>query len=498
MRIGVASIMQETNSFAARSCGLKDFTVTTGDACRDRVGGTNSEMAGAIAAIEAVGATAVPLLHAWALPSGPVEDEAFSWLQSLLQNELGSARTLDGLVLSLHGAMATSVRFDADAELIETARLVVGEETPIGVSLDLHANVTDRMVRAADVMTGYHTDPHVDMRYTGERLVGHVLSVLDGVVQPVLTIEKRPMIVPAESMNTTTGPLAAIRRKADALSNDTVVDISLFPVQPWLDVPELGFGVLVTTNNDPRNANRIATALANEVWEIRREFTVPRLLEPPDAVAAARASSTRPFVIAESADAPSAGAAGDSPVMVAILADEANLTSVVPVVDPTSVERSFAAGVGASVTLDVGAGIDTRWHHPVRFEGVVAKVGEGRYRLAGASFTGMEVTMGRFAVIESSRLTLLLSERPAWTSDPATFRFAGIDPFDVDLLVVRSCSDFLPNYPGSPKDAVTLDVPGPATPRLERLEFERADRPLWPLDPFDDSGISVGRALHGR
>ncbi len=486
MRIGVASIMQETNSFAARSCGLENFTVTIGDASRDRVRGTNSEMAGAIAAIEAVGATAVPLLHAWALPSGPVEDEAFSSLQSLLQEGLGSAGALDGLILSLHGAMATTARFDADAELIESARLVVGEKTPIGVSLDLHANVTDRMVRATDVMTSYHTDPHVDMQDTGERVAGQLLDVLDGVLQPALALEKRPMIVPAESMNTSTGPLAAIRRKADVLSDDSVVDVSLFPVQPWLDVPELGFGVLVTTNNDPVVANDIAIAFANEVWEIRHEFTVPRLLEPPDAVAAARESSTRPFVIAESADAPSAGAAGDSPVMVAILAEEALLASLVPVVDPTSVKRSFAAGVGASVTLDVGAGIDTRWHHPVRIDGVVAQLGEGHYRLVGASFTGMEVNMGRFAVIESGLLTLLLSERPAWTSDPATFRFAGIEPFDVDLLVVRSCSDFLPNYPGSQKDAVTLDVPGPATPRLERLEFEHADRPLWPLDPFDD------------
>ncbi|MCH7583627.1 MAG: M81 family metallopeptidase [Acidobacteria bacterium] len=206
MRIGVASIMQETNSFAARSCGLENFTVTIGDASRDRVRGTNSEMAGAIAATEAVGATAVPLLHAWALPSGPVEDEAFSSLQSLLQEGLGSAGALDGLILSLHGAMATTARFDADAELIESARLAVGEETPIGVSLDLHANVTDHMVRAADVITGYHTDPHVDMRCAGERVAGQLLGVLGGVLQPVLALEKRPMIVPAESMSTSTGP----------------------------------------------------------------------------------------------------------------------------------------------------------------------------------------------------------------------------------------------------------------------------------------------------
>lgn len=133
------------------------------------------------------------------------------------------------------------------------------------------------------------------------------------------------------------------------------MDVSLFPVQPWLDVPELGFGVLVTTNNDPLVANDIAIAFANEVWEIRHEFTVPRLLEPPEAVAAARESSTRPFVIAECADVPSAGAAGDSPVMVAILAEEALLASLVPVVDPTSVKRPFAATVSSDQSAVSGA-----------------------------------------------------------------------------------------------------------------------------------------------
>ena len=94
--------------------------------------------------------------------------------------------------------------------------------------------------------------------------------------------------------------------------------------------------------------------------------------------------------------------------------------------------------------------------------------------------------MVRFAAVRAGPLTLLLAERQAWTSDPATFRFAGIEPLDVDVLVVRSCSDFLANYPESAKDAVTLDVPGPASPRLDHLEFEHADRPLWPLDRFDD------------
>ena len=89
--------------------------------------------------------------------------------------------------------------------------------------------------------------------------------------------------------------------------------------------------------------------------------------------------------------------------------------------------------------------------------------------------------MGRFAVLASGGLRLLVSERPAWSADPATFLHAGLDPADADVVVVRSCSDYRPNYPTSDQ-AITLDVPGPATPNLASLEFHRAPRPLWPLD----------------
>ncbi len=484
MRIGVASLMQETNTFSLRACGWDDFAVFVGDDVRARVEGTNSELAGAIATIEAAGATAVPLVHAWAFPSGRVDDAAYERLVALL-SERTEAAGLDALVLALHGSMVTGTRFDPDAELIETARELLPRGAPIGVSLDLHANVTRRMVAAADVISGYHTDPHVDMGATGARVARHVIATLEGRLVPAAALEKRPMIIPAESMNTSRGPLADIRRAADDLTTGDVVDISLFPVQPWLDVPELGFGVLVTANGDEELARTLASELAGRVWRSRRAFTVPRLLEPEAAIRAAAASPSRPFVVAESADAPTAGAAGDSPAMLGPLARASDLSSVVPVVDAPAVAACVEAGTGARVTLDVGASLDTRWSEPFRLGGRVIATGGGTYRLEGASFTGMEVSMGRFAVVSAPPLTVLLSERPAWTSDPATYAHAGIDLTRTDVLVVRSCSDFLANFPVSAADAVTLDVPGPASPRLDRLEFRNTGRQPWPIDHDD-------------
>lgn len=481
MRIGIALVQQESNTFAPGRCEWESFTVRRGVAAAVHTRGTNSEMAGATEAVTGAGHVAVPLLYAWALPAGPLSRRAFSRLRDLLIEQITGAR-LDGLVLALHGAMAAETYPDADAELIGAARSAVGS-IPLGVSLDLHANVTRRMVDAADVMVGYHTDPHVDMREAGRRAAAQIVGILEGSIEPAIALAKRPMIVPAESMNTTSGPLAAVRETADAVQD--VLDISLFPVQPWLDVPELGFGALVTTNGDPHRSADLARHFADDVWRRRDAFRVPRLMPPRDAVLAAVASPVRPFIIAESADAPTAGAAGDSPVMIsALLEHGTGLKAVVPVVDPAGVDRCHVAGVTAEVQLTVGAAIDDRWWNPVHLHATVVGIGAGEYRLQGAGYTGTEVSMGRYAVVASGDVVILLSERPAWTADPATFRFAGIDLDRADVLVVRSCSDYRPNFPDSADAAVTLDVPGTATPRLEHLEFTRAPRPLWPLDAF--------------
>ncbi len=126
------------------------------------------------------------------------------------------------------------------------------------------------------------------------------------------------------------------------------------------------------------------------------------------------------------------------------------------------------------------------WWEPVGLRGEVLGLGEGSYRLEGKSFTRMEVSMGRFATLGTDGLRLLLTERPAWTSDPATYRFAGLSPDSADVIVVRSCSDFRPNFPDAAEEAVTLDVPGAATPRLESLRFEHSSRPPYPIDTWED------------
>jgi microcystin degradation protein MlrC len=476
----VASLVQETNTFSPRPTVLEDYTVLVGEEASRSLAGTNTEFAGAAAGLEELGAEAVPLLAAWALPSGRVTDETFEYLAGLLDRELVRALPLDGLVLSLHGAMVAGSIFDADAALIEVARSRIGS-VPLGACLDLHANVTERMVELADIMVGYHTEPHIDMASTGARIAGLIVRTARDEILPVMALAKRPMLVPAEGMRTDVGPMSEVRRLADSRTAGSVLDVSLFPVQPWLDVPELGLGVLVVTDGDPAGAGSLAEELAGEVWRRRDRMTTPRLMTPEEAFGAARGSDCRPFVMAHTADCPTAGAPGDDPVMVTGAARHAaDLVVLHSVVDPEASRRCRSA-VGERVRLAVG-GVFEKSVVPVEVEGTVTSAGAGAYRLTGQSFTGREVSMGEWAVITTGNHHLLVSSAPSITADPATWRHAGLDPDRADVLIVRSCSDYRANFPASAPEAVTLDLPGPSTPRLESLEFRYAPRPLYPHD----------------
>jgi microcystin degradation protein MlrC len=482
-RVGVASISQETNTFSPLPSTVADFEasgILEGPDMGPAVAGTNTEAAGALAALDGTGAVGVPVIRAWAMSSGRLTEGALADLCDRLRRRLRQAAPLDALVLSMHGALAADGTDSADLALLRAARAEVGPDTPIGVCLDLHANVTEPLVAECDVLIGYHTYPHVDQGETGARIARLVLTRLSG-ADLVTRMAKRPMILPGEGQ-AIDGPLGILRALADARTRPPILDISLFPVQPWLDVARLGSAVTVTSAGDPGAAEALAEDLADRFWDARDAFAV-ELVPPVEALDRARAAVRRPIVMSESADSPTAGTPADSPAMVRTLLEQGgDLRAMVTLVDRTAVDRCAVAGPGARVSLTVGAGVERRFHDPVPLTGEVRLVGDGRHRLEGPVFTGLQVSMGRFAVVTTGRLDVLLTERPACTFDPTAFRHAGLSPEETDVVVVRSAHLFRAGWGPMADGAMILDLPGASTPRLSSLHFTRAPRPLYPVD----------------
>jgi len=490
-RIGVLLLQQESNSFAIRPGTIDQFTMLTGAEAVAQLAGANSEFTGACDELERRGATPVPLLYAHALPSGLLDEASYLRLQALVLAALQDSEAISGLVVCLHGALATQTDRRGDYRILRAIRYEVGEHMPIALTLDLHGNATRELIALAEVVTGYRTNPHVDQADTGRRAATLLTATMTGALAPTTAIETCPAIFPDESLRIPGGILDDLLDDAVAAASGSVIDVSVFPTQPWLDAPGIGFTTVVLADDDHAGARRLAREITRTVWRRRHEFVVERLLAPKKALARALASDVRPFVITESADAPTAGAAGDNPAMLRALtiwgADRTMLTTIV---DAPATVACHGAGVGATLSLRIGGSIDQRWAARVSITGKVVLVGDGDYQLTGVGYTGMTVSMGRFSVLRRGGLHLLITELPAWSADPGTWRHAGLDPYDVDVLVVRSCTDYIANFPASAPSAVIADVPGATTPRLTRLAFEHCDVVPYPIDPkarFDPS-----------
>lgn len=486
IRVAVASIIQETNTFSPRLSTMKDFRAQGlwfGQDAVIQTMGTNTEFAGAIAAIAEEGAQAAPILRAWAMSDGILSATALAELRQMLVDGLRAARPVDGLVLCLHGALVSEDEPAADAALTQAARDCLGRGLPMVITHDLHANVTHRIVSLADAVVGFRTYPHIDQGNTGRRGARILLDLLNGGAQPATVLSKRAMVVPAEGQALADLPMSRLRELADAATVGAVVDVSLFPVQPWLDVPELGFGVTVTHLGNPVAAQALADRIADAAWDSRKEFE-PRLVGVDDAVhSVVDGDGSRPVLLVQSADSPTAGATADSATVISALLELGRgIRALATVVDAPAVAKCFHVGVGGQVSTSLGATLDSRWSEPVPVQGTVLNLGDSPVTLAGDTMTGQQISMGHWATVDLGDLMVLVTERPAPTFDPAGYRHAGLEPSTAQAVLVRSATLFRAGFAGMFDVAHILDLPGASTPNLRHLSFRRAPRPMYPLD----------------
>lgn len=488
-RIGLIALQHESNCYAPGSTSADAFSVHEAAEITREFAGTGTEIAGALAAIEARGGHIVPILAAHALPSAPLVDECVDRLLARLTRALeraDSSQRLDGLVVVLHGASTAINDVAFDATILDRIGATLGRRVPLAATFDLHGNVTARLLRDTTVSVGYATNPHVDQAEVGARAVELLAASLDGSLHPVRAIASCPAMFPDETLRLPGGLLDEVLAPVFARLPATCVEVGLFPTQPWLDAPGVGFTVVVTADRDPEVAARAAVDLAAAVWDRRHEFVVPELAAPQDALRRAAEVTARPAVVTEAADAPTAGAAGDGTAMLrALVTTGFRGRALLTIADPYVVSACDGRPTGSVVAMSVGGRLDPRWGEPVPVTGRILGGGDGAHVLSGPCGTGRPVTMGRWTVLQveipgPGIADLLVTEMPAWSGDPAPWVHAGLDPWHADLVVVRSCSDYLASFPHCVGSSVIVDSPGPASPRLDRLPYARVRPAPYP------------------
>ena len=485
-RIAVGCFMQETNTFSPTPTTVADFEAHYLRRGADVVTGYGTarvEVPGFLSVLTAAGATPVPLLATHAASSGALTRDAFEAILGELMQRLRDAGPLDGILLALHGSMAVEDNGDAEGEILERVR-AAHPDLPIGVSLDLHGHITPRMLQPGVFLIGYREYPHIDMFETGVRVAELMMDVLSGRRRPVMALAKRPVLMSPVRCRTDDGPLTLIVAEARRVENPEagILHASLFPVQPWLDVPDIGFAALVCADGDSEAAQRAADHLADLAWAARGDFE-PDLTPIDEAI---RIGLTSPglTVVGDGGDAPTSGAPADDATilkrLLALGADKADRMTYVTLRDAAAVEQAFAAGPGTTVTLSVGHSLSAG--EPVTITGIVRALSDGTYVMRDAGAAGLETHQGPTAVIHIGAIRLVLRSLAGFEWDTGVYTAFGLDLRYPALAFAKSPSHFRVSYAPFAARILAGDTPGASACNLRRLKLVNVTRPLYPLD----------------
>jgi microcystin degradation protein MlrC len=480
MKILVAECKQETSSFNPRLSPYEDFETASGEAILKLHDGVNTEMAGALEVFREHQLEVIPGYSARAICSGgPISAQAFRRIAKEFLEAVREAPPVDGVYLSMHGAMEAADEDDPEGYLLQETRRLLGEEVPIVVSLDLHGVITDRMLSRADAVVPYHTYPHVDFASTGARAARLLLKILKENARPVTVRVVIPALVRGDELITETGLFGRLIQRAKALEESGhALAAGMFIGNPFTDVPELCSNSLVVTNGDPDLAAQEATRLAEKFWSYRQHLQA-QLTPLEEAIARARRSQGT-VIFMDPADATSSGASGDSNVIIRALFESRFQGSVLaPLVDPRAVEDAFRGGVGATVRTSLGGAIDPLRFDPLEVEATVRMLSDGCFP---SESNGTTWHAGRCAVLEFGNVTVVASSRPVSLYDRSLFLAHGQDPRAFKVVVVKSPHCQPQFYEQWADQVIVVDTPGATSANLPTLGHEKCCRPIFPLD----------------
>ena len=490
MRIGIAEVSQETNTFSPLACSLEHFR--QGELC------SGQDVLGKMQEIGKIGGfllglekwdfqvELVPLVVAKAKAGGRVTAEAMEYIRKLLVDNLKASPPPDAFFFSLHGAAAAEGEDDLSGSLLESVRAVIGSEVPLVAAFDHHANITRRIIKHTDLMIGYRTQPHFPFE-TGVEAAALMYRYLKSEFRPTVGWQKIPLLVGYhERLNTADGPMKEwfdLAREME--TRPGVVTVSTFPMQPWLDVLEAGLTAVVTTDNDPRLAGELAAELANKAWSLRDEFVTCDRLSAADAIKKALSMPGGPIIISDPADTISGGAAGDSTCLLGeMIAQGVTQTVLIPIYDPEVYEQAAAAGVGKEITAQIG-GKYGGYTQPLQVTGRVAAISQG-FRLNTIdprNKTSKNVmNQGPAVILEIGSIKLLVGKSRLMSGfHPDIYRHFGVEPAQAKIIVLKTGTNFF-HYDSISKGLVMADCPGAAGADLRRFTWKRAPRPLYPVD----------------
>ena len=448
----------------------------------------------------------------------------------------------DAILLDLHGAMVTERHEDGEGDLLAHIR-EIAPEVPIGVTLDMHANLYPAMVEHADLIAGYQTYPHIDYHETGVRAARPIFAMLRGEARPVAAWGNRPMLPHVMRQGSGDFPNRELQARAREMEAEGAIAASLFTGFPHADIANAGLGCVVVTDGDRAAAERMRDELLDFAW-VHREAFVYRIEPLADSIDRARKAAADTGAGADggaspagagsasgragedpaagqaadqegagSGDGPSTrhpAARGDGPVVLldhydnaasggtmdsmtvlrAVLAAELEDVAVFAIHDPGAVRELVAAGIGSEATVMLGGKIDMPAiglaGEPLAVRGRVKLISDGRFRNLGPAATGIEMNLGPTVVLDTGRVEIVVISRHHEPNDLNCFLSLGIDPRARRFLMLKSRIHYRAGFSDVAREVIECAGTGVCTSDYSMLDFRKVRRPIYPLDRINE------------
>jgi microcystin degradation protein MlrC len=461
------------------------------------------ETPGFIAAMDSSGPwTPVGIALAMTEPNGPVEHAFFLELLDTIRRCLRSALPVDAVYICSHGAGLTTEEDDPDGVLFEKVREIVGPHVPIAATLDLHANVSERMVGSVDAFIGYRTNPHLDMRERGAEAAAAIREMLAG-VKPQRTLIRLPIVPPTVTLLTAAGPYAEMIDLGQRRMSPEIMNVSAMGGFAFADAPECGLSVVVTARRDKRAAEALAREIAELGWANRARF-YPRLTSLDDAVAKALAVGRDPslpaLAFADVADNPGGGGRGNTVFLLRAFHGAGVENALLGVFyDPDLAAEAHRQGVGSRFDARFNRAETTAFSEPYAALATVMALTDGRCVGRRGIYAGLRLELGPCAALAVGGITVVVISHRVQCADPVFFEMMGLDIGRARSVVVKSRGHFRGGFDEffGPAQIVEVDLPGLTSPMLNRFTWTRLPRPVIPLDDGVDWQPPPGDTVHG-
>ncbi|MCG7522054.1 M81 family metallopeptidase [Ruegeria sp. Ofav3-42] len=484
MKLFIATLSTETNTFCTMPTamsGFQEYFLRHGTATQEPPNLMTEALHVWREKAEALDWQVVESLTAIAEPAGPTTRACYDALSGEILSDLADCGGADIILLQLHGAMVSEHIEDCEGDILARVRAQCPDAT-VGVSLDLHSHLTDKMLEASDLIVHFREYPHDDASACATELFDLAQRTYAGEITPRMAFFDTRMVnlylTKAGAMKEFVAEMAATQ------TNPGVLSVSLSHGFPWADVKDVGARMLVITDDHPDMAALLAEWLGRRFFDLREDVTTD-YLPIRDAL---NKVGTRPglCVLADMGDNSGGGAPGDAThVLEAMLAR--GLTNFASGLfwDPGVVRICQDAGVGSRLTVRLGGKTGVVSGNPIDLNVTVMGIETGLGQHLG---TGLE-PMGTVVWLRlKGEIDLLVNDLRVQVYHPEAFEQVGIRLAEKSVVVVKSLFHFYGPFSQISDHIFQVASPGGTQPAFQNIALTKRKLPYWPAvaQPFAD------------